>query len=200
MGLRVIGGIFGGRRLAAPRTRATRPSADRVREGLASALAARGVLHGAQVLDLFAGSGALGFEALSRGAERLVAVDDDRRALACIGANAAALGVTERTRTLELDLLARPATAATKLCATGLGPFSLVFVDAPYAELAAVPALLVELAARGLFLHGALVAVEQPVKAAIDWPPALVPLASYRYGDTGIVLLEVVAPDAPAPG
>jgi len=91
---RIIAGTAGGRRLAVPSGRGTRPTSDRAREGLfASVTAARGTLAGAAVLDLYAGSGAVGLEALSRGAARALLVEADPRAAAVIRANIAALGL-----------------------------------------------------------------------------------------------------------
>jgi 16S rRNA (guanine966-N2)-methyltransferase len=189
--LRIVGGVLGGRRLSAPRSDATRPTTDRVREGLASALDARGALAGARVLDLFAGSGALGFEALSRGAIELVAVDADPRAVECVTANARSLGVAEQTRVLRIELLARPAAAVRRLRTVAGEGFSLGFADAPYDALDAVPPLLEALAREGVFAPGALVAVEHPSRRAPVWPAAFTSVARYRYGDTAVSLLEL---------
>lgn len=191
--MRIIGGAFGGRRLDAPAGTATRPSASRVREGVASALDARGLFTGARVLDLFAGSGALGFEALSRGAASLVAVDASPRATRSISGNATSLGVSDRVRVVKADLLARPAAVATRLAGLDANPFTLVFVDAPYARLEGVPDVLARLAAVELFAEHAVVAVEHAATAAPLWPPGFTVLGAYRYGDTGVTLLEVVA-------
>ena len=194
--MRIIGGEFGGRALAAPAGAATRPSAARVREGLASALVARDGFAGTAVLDLFAGSGALGLEALSRGARSLVAVDASPGAIRCITANAKTLGVAERVRAVRLDLLAPAARAPARLAALDGAPFALAFVDAPYARFGAVPGLLAALAQRGAFTIGALVAVEHAAKAEANWAPVLVPRASYRYGDTEVTLLAVASSPA----
>src|SRR5690242_16026950 len=98
--MRIVGGTLRGRRLESPRGAGTRPTSERVREALASALDARGALQGAVVLDVFAGTGALGLEALSRGADTLVAIDADRAALACIRRNVAALELATRAHVL----------------------------------------------------------------------------------------------------
>ncbi|HYY10646.1 MAG TPA: RsmD family RNA methyltransferase, partial [Kineosporiaceae bacterium] len=90
---RIIAGVAGGRRIETPRGSGTRPTSDRVREALFAALDARGAVDGAVVLDLFAGSGALGLEAASRGAEQVVLVDNAREAVAVARSNAAALGL-----------------------------------------------------------------------------------------------------------
>jgi 16S rRNA (guanine966-N2)-methyltransferase len=120
--LRVVSGRFGGRRIDAPRGRRTRPTADRVREALFSML---GDVSGMTVLDLFAGSGALGIEALSRGAGAAVFVDRDPRAVACIRRNLASLGIVA-------DVHRRDALAF--LESERGDAFSLVFVDPPYSS------------------------------------------------------------------
>jgi 16S rRNA (guanine966-N2)-methyltransferase len=125
--MRVIAGRLGGRRLSAPGGTVTRPTSDRVREALFSML---GELHGASVLDLFAGTGALGIEALSRGAERAVFVERDPRAAKVLRANLAALGlepdVAEVRRTDALAAL-RSARAAKET-------YDLIFIDPPYSQ------------------------------------------------------------------
>lgn len=191
--MKIIGGAFGGRRLDAPAGTATRPSAARVREGVASALDARGLFEGARVLDLFAGSGALGFEALSRGAASLVAVDVSPRATRSITDNANTLGVSDRVRVVKGDLLTRPAAVATRLAGLESSPFTLVFVDAPYARLGGVPDLLARLATAEVFAELAVVAVEHPATTAPSWPVGFSVRGAYRYGDTGVTLLEVAA-------
>ena len=125
--MRVIGGTDRGRRLAAPKGLTTRPTAERVREALFDILGS--TVTGMRVLDLFAGSGAVGIEALSRGAARAVFVERDREALCALRANLAALGVSrERARVVAGDALAALATLAHREA-----PFDLVFVDPPYA-------------------------------------------------------------------
>ncbi len=120
--MRIVAGRLGGRRISAPPGRGTRPTSDRVREALFSIL---GPLDGVDVLDLFAGSGALGIEALSRGAASAVFVDDDPRAVAAIRDNLASLGLSARVH--ERDALAY-------LGAAREGPFGLVFLDPPYSS------------------------------------------------------------------
>ena len=185
--MRVIGGALSGRRFGAPSGRGTRPTSDRVREALASALQSRGAFIGASVLDLFAGTGALSFEALSRGAAETVAVDRDPRLLREIERSAVALGIDEQTRTMRLDLLGNPAAAVRKLPVVTDG-FDLVFVDAPYANIEMVPALLGELGSQGRLASNAWIAVERPAAHEWTWPNGLAPDAEYRYGQTGISL------------
>jgi 16S rRNA (guanine966-N2)-methyltransferase len=123
--MRIVAGTLGGRRISAPPGSDTRPTSDRVREALFSAL---GPIGGARVLDLFAGSGALAIEALSRGADHAVLVDDNARAIAVIKANLAALGVAaERASVRRRDALRvlRDAREAGE-------SYDLVFLDPPY--------------------------------------------------------------------
>jgi 16S rRNA (guanine966-N2)-methyltransferase len=120
--VRVIAGEYKGRRLSTPAGAATRPTADRVREALFSIL---GPLDGERVLDLFAGSGALGIEALSRGAQSAVFVDSDRRAIVAIRRNLEAIGVSAGVR--RRDALAYLRDASER-------PFDLVFLDPPYSS------------------------------------------------------------------
>jgi 16S rRNA (guanine966-N2)-methyltransferase len=125
--VRVIAGRFGGRRLRAPRGRATRPTAERVREALFATL---GELHGEVVLDLFAGTGALAIEALSRGAARAVLVERDARALAALGANLAGLGLGPQ----EAEVRRADALRALRTARERAETYDLVFVDPPYSH------------------------------------------------------------------
>jgi 16S rRNA (guanine966-N2)-methyltransferase len=117
--MRVVAGAYKGRRLQAPKGKRTRPTADRVREALFSLL---GDISGARVLDLYAGSGALGIEALSRGAGSATFVERDPRAIAAIRSNLAAVDV--HAQLLRQDVL--------RFLASAQGPFDLVFADPPY--------------------------------------------------------------------
>lgn len=122
--MRIIAGEWRGRTLATPAGRATRPTADRVREALFSMLLSRiGSIEGLRVADLFAGSGALGFEALSRGAAEVTFVEADPKAVAAIRANGVKLGAMARTLIRSGSALALPKSA----------PFDLIFADPPYA-------------------------------------------------------------------
>jgi 16S rRNA (guanine966-N2)-methyltransferase len=130
-GVRIVAGSLGGRELRAPRGAATRPTSDKVRQAIFNIL---GPVGGA-VLDLYAGTGALGLEALSRGAATATFVDAAAAAVRCIAANAEALGVADRVHVVRADVLA---------ALPRLGRFALVFVDPPYAAgpdraLAALP-------------------------------------------------------------
>jgi 16S rRNA (guanine966-N2)-methyltransferase len=122
--MRIIAGEWRGRRLAAPPGTDTRPTADRTRETLFSMLASRlGTFEDLRVADLYAGSGALGFEALSRGAAHCTFVDNERRATDAIRANAATLGALERTEILAMSAARLPQSP----------PFDLILADPPYA-------------------------------------------------------------------
>ena len=191
--MRIVGGALRGRRLESPRGADTRPTSERVREALASALAARGALTDARVLDLFAGTGALGLEALSRGAQALVAVDVDRQALACLRRNVAALALEARAHVLALDLTAKRGALVRALERTGVAPFTLVFADPPYALAGRVSELLADLHAGHLLAGSAVVAFEHARRSPPPRPAGFEPLAGYDYGDTSVQLWETVA-------
>ena len=178
--MRIIAGSARGRRLAAPKGTATRPTSDRAREGLfATVTAIRGPLPGARVLDLFAGSGAIGLEALSRGAVRVLFVESDGRAARVIRANLAAVALPggeliscQVQRFLERGPGAEAA-------------FDLVVADPPYAAPAAeVTGMLTALASGGWLAPGALVAVERATRAGpLPWPAGYRGDRSRRYGE-----------------
>ncbi|HEU4403971.1 MAG TPA: 16S rRNA (guanine(966)-N(2))-methyltransferase RsmD [Polyangiaceae bacterium] len=179
--MRIVAGTLGGRTLRAPRGHGTRPTPERVREALFSCL---GPLEGARVLDLYAGTGALGLEALSRGAARAVFVESANAALAALRANVDELGVAGRAL-----VLGRPVERALAALEPE-APFDLVLADPPYELVRKGPAprALAALAARGLLAPGARLVLEH---ASADEPPALAPLMCYdrrRYGDTSLAL------------
>ncbi len=120
--MRVVAGELGGRKLVSPEGLATRPTTDRVREAVFNALGSAGWLDGALVADLFAGTGAIGIEALSRGAEHCTFVERDRAALAALDENIATLGIEDRTRVIRSDAMQ----AATTL------DVDVLFADPPY--------------------------------------------------------------------
>ncbi len=156
--MRIIAGEWRGRRLQAPPGAATRPTADRVRETLFSMLVSRlGSFEDLRVADLFAGSGALGFEALSRGAGFACFVDNDPKAVAAIRANAADLGATERAQILGGSALALPRSE----------PFNLVFADPPYAPGSGTAAVHAVASANWL-APGGWIAVETARDDAVD--------------------------------
>lgn len=186
--MRVIAGTFGGRRLATPAGEGCRPAMGRTREALFSMLEARGAdMAAARVLDIFAGSGSLAFEALSRGAPEAWLVENAQSSLRCIEANVAALGVAARTRVIREDALRflrrRPD-----------APFDLVFLDPPYRKALALPAL-TALAGGAWLAGGALVVAEVEEGLAPAPVPGLAPLAERRFGQTVIHIWR--ADDAP---
>lgn len=176
---RVIAGAAGGRRLAAPPGKGTRPTSDRAREGLFSAVWARlGDLDGARVADLYAGSGAVGLEALSRGAGHVLLVESDARSARTIRENAAALGLP------GAHVLAGKVERVLAAAPDG-GPYDLVFLDPPYAVAdATVTAHLEALHGRGWLTPGALVVVERATRGApLEWPAGYDPGRARRYGE-----------------
>ena len=176
---RVIAGEAGGRRLAVPPGTTTRPTSDRAREGLfASLLSELGSFGGRHVLDLFAGSGAIGLEALSRGAERVLLVESDPRAAAVIKANIAAVGLPGATVAVDRveRLLSRPPAAA--------GGYDVVLADPPYALAEAAVTRVLTLLEGGWLADGALVVIERATRSGpLDWPPGYLPSKSRRYGE-----------------
>lgn len=190
--MRIVGGSLRGRTLPARPPPETRPTSDRVREAIASALAARDRLAGARALDLFCGTGALGLEAISRGTASVLAADRDPRAVACVKQNAKALGVEAQVRALALDLLGPPAKVASALGRFG-APFDLVFADPPYALAEPAAALLSTLRERGVLGGGAAVVFEHGSKVGLAPPAGFAPLADYVYGDTAVQLWEAIA-------
>ncbi|GAA5042107.1 16S rRNA (guanine966-N2)-methyltransferase [Thermocatellispora tengchongensis] len=178
---RVIAGSAGGRRLAVPAGRATRPTSDRAREGIFSTVGSLlGPLEGASVLDLYAGSGAVGLEALSRGAARAVLVESDPRAVKAIRANIAALGLpgAELVADRVERVLAREAP----------GRFDLVFADPPYALADDVVAAVLErLRDGGWLADDALVAVERESRGPeLKWPAGYLEERVRRYGEAAV--------------
>lgn len=172
--MRVISGEFGGRRLVAPAGTTTRPTTDKVRQAVFNSLGSLGVIEGAVVADLYAGSGALGIEALSRGAERCLFVERDRAALHALRDNISALGLAERATVHATDVMA---------WVPAMRGVDIAFVDPPYA-FDSWPALL------------ALLQVEMVVAEAddpVDAPEGWEQVRSRRYGRTWVTLLQRLA-------
>jgi 16S rRNA (guanine966-N2)-methyltransferase len=183
--VRVIAGSLGGRRLKAPRGLKTRPTSDRVREALFMALEP---LAGARVVDLFAGSGALGIEALSRGAARAEFVESDRAARAILGANLQALGLDERARVWPLELPAGLGQLAGELRAA-----DLVLADPPYGGRIAA-ATLAALGGEGVLGPGARVVLEHHTRDAMpDSAGCLRRVRERSYGETVVSTYRVEA-------
>ncbi|NYI06590.1 16S rRNA (guanine(966)-N(2))-methyltransferase RsmD [Allostreptomyces psammosilenae] len=176
---RVIAGAAGGRRLAVPPGSGTRPTSDRAREGLFSSWESlRGTLRGARVLDLYGGSGAVGLEALSRGAAHALLVEADQRAARTIRENVRTValpGAELRTARAE-RVVASPPPAV---------PYDVVFLDPPYATTQEqLSALLTAALEGGWVAPGALVTVERATRSGeFVWPAGFEGLRSRRYGE-----------------
>ncbi|KQT19317.1 16S rRNA (guanine(966)-N(2))-methyltransferase RsmD [Methylobacterium sp. Leaf399] len=182
--MRIVGGAHRGRRLATPKTDAIRPTSDRLREAVFNVLmhAYDDPVTGARVLDLFAGTGALSFEALSRGAAYALLVDDGAEARGLIRDNIEAFGAEGVTRLFRRD--------ATKLGPVGTsGTFSLAFCDPPYGRDLA-PAALASAAEGGWLAPGALVVVEEAASALVGLPAGFTELERRLYGETAIAIVR----------
>jgi 16S rRNA (guanine966-N2)-methyltransferase len=181
--MRIVGGRLGGRTVAGPKSQAIRPTSDRLRESLFNILAhGHGdPVAGSRVLDLFAGTGALGLEAMSRGAAFALFIDDGAEARALMRQNVEALGLGGVTRIFRRD--------ATKLgAAHPVEPFSVVFVDPPYRKGLAERAL-ASLAGGGWLTPEALVVVEEAADADFKAPAGFTEIDRRRYDDTEFVFL-----------
>jgi 16S rRNA (guanine966-N2)-methyltransferase len=182
--MRIVGGRLRGRALAAPKSQAIRPTADRLREALFNILvhAYDDPVTGARVLDLFAGTGALGLEALSRGAAFALFIDDAAEARALLRENVAALGLGGVTRVFRRD--------ACKLGpAHPIEPFSLAFLDPPYGR-GLAEAALASARAGGWLAPAALIVVEEAADAAFAAPEGFDELERRRYDDTALIVLR----------
>ncbi|HEY3864922.1 MAG TPA: 16S rRNA (guanine(966)-N(2))-methyltransferase RsmD [Solirubrobacteraceae bacterium] len=178
--MRVIAGRFGGRRLAAPKGRATtRPTSDRVREAIFSMLGDLG--EDARVLDLFAGTGALGIEALSRGAARAVFVERNGAALAALRANLRALGLGEE----QAEVRRGEALVALRSARAGAETYDLVLIDPPYRRAGEMGGELSP-ALAPLLSEQARVVVESDRRAPLELPWEIE--KERRYGDTTITI------------
>jgi len=186
--MRVIAGTAKGRRLRVPAGLHVRPSGARLRESAFGILEHRGAISGARVLDLFAGTGALGIEALSRGAVTLVAVEQDRSVARLLQANVEHVGFGPQTQVVIQPVLRAlehlPAAPA----------FDLVLVDPPYREGLVAPVLEV-LAARALVAPDGFVLIEHARAETLSWPPTLALELERPCGDSTITLLRTAQPD-----
>jgi len=172
---RIVAGEYGGRVLKAPSGRATRPTSDRTREALFASIEATHELADGPFVDMYAGSGAVGLEAVSRGAPSAYFVESHPRAAAAIRANIAALGLGDRCTVIQQP--------AERTCEGGATDAQTVFVDPPYdlpgSDLAE---LLQRLLEQGLCRSNALLVVERAHRDAWTWPQAVKPLRDRRYG------------------
>ncbi len=185
--MRIVAGKHRGRRISAPEGLDVRPTSDRAREALFNILehgrlAADGTspLVDARVLDVFAGSGALGLEALSRGAVHLTCIESSATARSVLRANAKALGESARVSVVHADATKPPAASA---------PCNLVFLDPPYRSGLAAPAL-TALAQRGWLAAGAICVVEMAANEELVMPVGFTPLDERRYGKAKLVFLR----------
>lgn len=189
---RIIGGTAGGRRINTPRGAATRPTSDRVREALFSAVESWcGSLHGLRFLDLYAGSGAVGLEAWSRGAGIVTLVEQDRRTAALISDNARHLGFT-RANVIAgavASTLRRPPSA----------PYDLAFLDPPYTlEDGAITADLAALVEHDWLVPGAMVVVERSARSPEpEWPAGFSETRDKRYGETTLWYAQAAVASTP---
>jgi 16S rRNA (guanine966-N2)-methyltransferase len=181
--MRVIAGSRKGRRLIAPAGMDTRPTSDRVKENLFNILGNR--VEGATVLDLYAGSGALAIEALSRGAERAVLVESDRRALKALRRNLKNTGFTEQS---VID--SQRVRAALSALGAGGWSFDLIFLDPPYRiDQAELEAVLIQ-AASCLAERGTIVLEHCTGNGELKFDRAMVLVDNRRYGDTSLSFFE----------
>ncbi|WP_456696302.1 16S rRNA (guanine(966)-N(2))-methyltransferase RsmD [Aeromicrobium sp. P5_D10] len=173
---RIIAGTYGGRRIQTPKGDGTRPTSDRVREALFSSLESElGGFAGVRVLDLFAGSGALGLESLSRGAEHAVFVESDSRAAAVVKGNVKELSAAATVQR----------TTAERFVETGQpGPFDLIFIDPPYAMSTEKVAALVSRLREAHPDADVLFVVERSTRDPFVWPASVEGIRSKKYGET----------------
>jgi len=191
--MRIIAGRWKGRALVAPPGLATRPTSDRARQAIFDQLwhapwAGRDMLEGATVLDAFAGTGAMGLEALSRGAARVFFMEQDRAALAALRANIAACKAGDACRVIAGDVTAPPLAAA---------PCTLVFLDPPYGK-GLVPRALAALQAKGWIAPGGLIIAETGRDEETVVPPGFEVLSTRDHGAARLSALRAL-PDCGAP-
>ena len=182
--MRIVSGRFRGRRLLAPVGETTRPTSDRVREAVFSSVASYAGLDlgGGVVFDAFAGSGALGLEALSRGCTHAVFAEQDKAALLTLNKNIAAFDVVSETRVISGDVFATAARSALPGA-----PFTLLLLDPPYRlDAAKVAGLVGDLATNDLLADGAIVVWEHARGNEPPWPSGFGLVKRKRYGTTEV--------------
>jgi 16S rRNA (guanine(966)-N(2))-methyltransferase RsmD len=180
--VRIVAGTARGKKLAAPKGRDVRPTSDRVREALFSSIGER--VRDASVLDLFAGSGALGLEALSRGARRATFVERSRRTMAVVRRNARDLGFVDRARFIEGSAL-----YSLKQLEKEGARFHIVFLDPPYKGTLLGDALLA-LGKSGILVEGGLVVAEHPAEVPVLVGEEFHILSKKRYGGTVLSFVQ----------
>jgi 16S rRNA (guanine966-N2)-methyltransferase len=188
--MRIVGGSRRTRRLAAPEGRSLRPTSERAREALFNILGHRDfapfVLRGARVIDLFAGTGALGLEALSRGAAHLTAVESDTAALASLRHNINSLDFDDKARVIQGDATRLPPAPE---------PCSYAFLDPPYRGGQAAPAL-ASLVENGWLIEGAIVVAETSAKEVLEAPDGFEEIDRRRYGAAEILIMKFLGSPA----
>lgn len=174
---RIIAGTFGGRKIDVPSGGTTRPTSDRTREAMFSSIEATHDLVAGSFVDLYAGSGAVGLEAISRGAPKAYLIERDRRAIEVIRRNIAVLGLHKCATLVESEV--------SRAVLGGVTDAQTVFVDPPY-DLATdeLRVILGDLLAGGLCRPEALIVVERSRRDRWNWPPTVDPLRERRYGES----------------
>ena len=181
-GMRVIAGTYRGRQLYGPRKLALRPTSDRVREALFSILGNR--LPNSRFLDLYAGTGAVGIEAVSRGAEHVTSVESNRDAVKLLHQNRQLCQIGE-----EMSVFSQAVQQFLNRPDQWHGPYTIVFADPPYAEASELPALLAESMTDDLLAMDAWLVIEHASKTALPMSLGCTQfLRRYRYGDTALSL------------
>lgn len=189
MKMRITAGRFGGRALISPDSDRTRPTSDKVRQAIFNVLQHRDfgegpIMDGVRVIDLFAGTGALGLEAISRGARYALFVEDDAESRAVIRSNVEALGLTGATKVWRRD-----ATNLGPMPAGAGGPFDLAFLDPPYRKGLVVPTL-TTLRGGGWLKKDALLVVETERDFDASFPADFIPLDDRVYADTRVFFIR----------
>lgn len=179
--MRIVAGKFGGRKLEVPKGRDIRPTADKVRGAILNALHSQGAVKDARVLDPFCGTGALGLEALSRGAAHCTFMDKEKKSLATTKSNAESLGLGD-----EVDFILRDVSKITKSCDY---PYDLVFLDPPYHKGLVNVALDIFLK-KDWLAQGATIVLETEQNFSEALPACFTPISEKVYGDTKVMFLE----------
>lgn len=178
MSVRVIAGEFGGRKIETPDGKRTHPMAERVKNAMFNSLG--DAVHGARVLDAFAGSGAVGIEALSRGASHVTFVERDRIAQKVIAENIELLGIEDRTKLIKASVAAWASTFDGDL-------FDLIFVDPPYHD----PQFSTAMQISGLLKPGALMVLSRPGRSESPTKPGVVVVDNRSYGDAALTYFRL---------
>ena len=188
--MRVIAGSARGRLLSVPAGDRVRPTADRVKEALFSSLTSRfGSFDKLTALDLFAGSGSLGIESLSRGADSVVFIDSSLESLQFIRKNLQLTGFTDKAEVIRAD-----AVAAVKILSAASRQFDIIVADPPYAAVAICAELSEAIVTGNLLRLGGVLVIESARKADITIPAGLVLSTKKVYGDTALNFLELAQP------